>query len=113
MYSHYQVVRELEKRGAKTFGSYGRAYARLQRFLEYERKQNESKNTLQQAIREEQEKVATRLRLRAAEIENGIQYTSNTRSQKCHVRYVILTLALALTTVGAWLNSSRQIEFNL
>jgi hypothetical protein len=60
---------ELAMRGAKTFGTVQRKQARLQRFLEVERRAQESRARLDQIRLEQQELVAQRGRQRAEEIE--------------------------------------------
>ena len=57
-------------RGAKTFGTVQRKAARLQRFLDVERRAQESRERLDEIRREQQELVALRGRQRAQEIES-------------------------------------------
>lgn len=61
--------KELAKRGAKTFGSLDRKEARLQRFIELERRMEAAERRLDEIRLEEQEKVMTRSRTRAFELE--------------------------------------------
>jgi len=70
-YSAY-LNNELAKRGAKTFGSTERKAARLQRFLDIERRLAAAERRLDQIRVEEQQRVVTRSLARAHQIEREI-----------------------------------------
>jgi plasmid maintenance system antidote protein VapI len=70
-YSAY-LTKELAKRGAKTFGSNERKAARLQRFVDLERRLEAAERKLDQIRLEEQERVVTRSLARAHQIEREI-----------------------------------------
>lgn len=70
-YSAY-LNKELAQRGAKTFGSNERKAARLQRFLDLERRVAAAERKLDQIRLEEQERVVTRSLARAHQIDREI-----------------------------------------
>jgi hypothetical protein len=84
-YNDY-VTKELAKRGAKTFGSLDRKEARLKRFIELERRVEAAERRLDQIRLEEHEKVLSRSRTRAFEIEQQHIYV-----------WVVTTLVLYFT----------------
>lgn len=99
---------QLQRYNARVSGSSDRKRERLERFVAHATNQNRVREHLHQVIRDEQEKVRIRQRIR----QNEILTRSKTDSQ-CPALSVIFVWALVLIIVGVSWNCSRLIVFKV
>jgi hypothetical protein len=99
---------QLQRYNARVSGSSDRKRERLERFVAHATNQNRVREHLHQVIRDEQEKVRIRQRIR----QNEILTRSKTDSQ-CPALSVIFVWALVAIIVGVSWNCSRLIVFKV